>query len=189
MKTIILLAAFLCLAMMSNSQLTNNDAVYAAQINIALPNLRFELGNGYWIRIANGVLAEKNGPFMGATLSKKILNGDFNNDGYMDAAVILMVVYDGIGYWNNMVFVVLQNYQTGPVVTNGVVVGEVAIYQIDTFSTDLDGKKIILQFKDRLPGQPKAAATTVPTLVKLKVNNGVLVQDSKTTGTVACYPF
>lgn len=189
MNSKILLAAFLCLAIVSHCQLTNNDAVYAAQINIALPNLKFELGNGNFIRIANGVLVEKSGPFVAATLSKKFLNGDFNNDGFIDAAVILNVVYDGIGYWNNFVFVVLQNHQTGPVVTNGVVVGEVAISQIDTFSTDLDGKKIILQFKDRLPGQPKAVAPSVPTLLKLKVNAGALVQDSKTTGTVACYPF
>lgn len=174
---------------LSNSQLTNIDVVYAAQINIGLPNLKFNLGNGNYIRIANGILAETNGPFVGASLSKKILNADFNNDGYIDAAVILNVVYTGIGYWDSFVFVVLQNYSTGPVVTNGLVVGEVAINQIDTFSTDITNKKIILQFLDRLPGQAKVFAPSVPTLVTLKVVSGNLVKESKSTSSTTCYPF
>jgi len=68
MNSRILFAAFVFLAIITNSQLqlTNNDAVYAAQINIALPNLKFNLGNGNWIRLANGVSVEKNGPFVAA---------------------------------------------------------------------------------------------------------------------------
>lgn len=91
-----------------------------------------------------------------------------HNDNYTDAAVLLHVVYDGIGYDNTIVFVVLQNFPLSTF-TNGVIIGEGAISQIDTFSTDNENKKIILQFLDRQPGQPKAVAPSIPTLLKLKV--------------------
>lgn len=102
------------------------------------------MGNGNYIKLFNGVMVDHKGPFVSASLSPKILNGDFNNDGYADAAVILYVVYDGIGYFNNIVFVVLQDYANGPKVTNGVVVGEIATYTVDAFSTNVDNNKIIL---------------------------------------------
>lgn len=109
-------------------------------------------------------MVDHKGPFVAATLDNRVVNGDFNNDGYPDAAVILNVVYDGIGYFNNIVFVVLQDYQNGPQVTNGVIVGEHSVYTVPVFSSNVDNNKIIIQFMDRLPGQPKAAAPSVPTV-------------------------
>ncbi len=119
----LVLISFLFLTLSLCAQLTNNDGVYLAQINLNLPNTKFDMGNGYYITLSNGVMVDHKGPFVAATLSNRVVNGDFNNDGYMDAAVILNVVYDGIGYWNNIVFVVLQNYASGPKATNGVIVG------------------------------------------------------------------
>jgi hypothetical protein len=57
------------------------------------------------------------------------------------------------------------------------------------FSTNVDNNKIILQFLDRLPGQPKAVAPTVPTVEVLSVNSGVLSIESKKTFAASCYPF
>lgn len=128
----------------------------------------------------------KSGPFMSAYLSPSILYSDFNEDGFADAVVILTVSYTGIGYFNQLVFVVLQDYQNGPRVTNEVIVGEVAVYTVDGFSIDKTGKKIILEFMDRLPGQPKAIAPSVPTVVTLRVEGKSLVVDSKKTFAKEC---
>lgn len=122
----ILIFTLLIICALSN-QMTSNYAVLTAQINMVLPNLKFDMGNGNYIRLSNGLMSERRGPFVAASLNQKILNADFNGDSYPDAAVLLHVVYDGIGYWNNILFVVLQNFSTGPKPTNGVVVGEVAI--------------------------------------------------------------
>jgi hypothetical protein len=119
----LIILSFLFLTLSFCAQLTNNDAVYMAQINLNLPNTKFDMGNGYYITLSNGLMVDHKGPFVGASLSNRVINGDFNNDGYMDAAVILNVVYDGIGYWNNIVFVVLQDYVNGAKPTNGIVVG------------------------------------------------------------------
>lgn len=114
---------FLLLAFAQCQGMSNNYGVYLAQINMGLPSLTFPFENGDFIRISNGVMVEHKGPFVYATLSPRVVNGDFNGDGYADAAVILNVAYEGIGYFNNIVFAVLQDYSSGPKVTNGVIVG------------------------------------------------------------------
>lgn len=101
--------------------------------------------------MANGAsIATSTYSYHHATLRRQILNSDFNDDGLIDAAVILNVVSDSIsGYMSDYIFVVLQNYTTGPILTNGIPISY--NIRIDTFSTDLEGKKIIIQYKDRLP--------------------------------------
>lgn len=42
---------------------------------------------------------------------------------------------------------------------------------------------------NRLPGQPKAVAPSVPTVWTLKVTGKVLSIETKKTLTKACYPF
>lgn len=163
--------------------------MYLAQINLGLPGLTFPFGDDNYIKISNGAMVDKKGPFVAATLSPRIVNGDFNGDGYADAAVMLNVVYDGIGYFNNIVFVVLQDYQNGPKVTNGVIVGEHSTYTVPVFSSNVDNNKIVIQFMNRLPGQPKAAAPSVPTLQVLKVEGTTLSIESTKTFEAACYPF
>mgnify|MGYP001474816320 CR=1 FL=1 len=101
--------------------MTNNWGVYLAQINLNLPSTTFPFPNGDYIKLSNGVMIDHKGPFVGATLSPRIVNGDFNSDDYPDAAVILNVNYIGF-YFEKLIFVLLQNYTNGPKVTNGVTV-------------------------------------------------------------------
>lgn len=116
-----------------SDQLTSIKAVGNANINLQLPNLAYKLGDTT-LQLFNGILTKKTGSIMRATLNDRILNADFNNDGYPDAAVILTVVYDGIGYFSQVVFLVLQDYSTGvPYITNGVHIS-IATYSIDLFS-------------------------------------------------------
>jgi hypothetical protein len=119
----ILFIAMLFLGISICAPLTNNWGVYLAQINLNLPSTTFPFQNGGYVKLSNGIMVDQQGGFVGASLSPRVVNGDFNNDGYPDAAVILNVVYSGIGYFDNIIFVVLQDYANGPKVTNGVVVG------------------------------------------------------------------
>lgn len=185
MKTIILAAMLIAYTL--SQQLTNLKASGLANINIQLPNLAYKLGDTK-LQLFNGVLTQKSGSIVQATLDDRILNADFNNDGYMDAAVVLTVVYDGIGYFSKVVFVVLQDYTNGPYITNGVHIS-LAIYKFDIFSMDSDNKKIIVGYVDRLPGQPKAALPTVPTITKLAVIDKALAIDSSNTLDPSCYPY
>lgn len=77
----------------SCQQFSNNWAVFLAQINLNLPSTTYPFPGGNYIKLFNGNLVDKKGPYVGATLLPKVINGDFNNDGYPDAAVILNVVY------------------------------------------------------------------------------------------------
>lgn len=160
---IILITMFL-VGIAISAPMTNNWGVYLAQINLNLPSLTYPFRNGGYVKLSNGIMVDQKGGFVGASLSPRVVNGDFNNDGYPDAAVILNVVYSGIGYFDNVVFVVLQDYVNRPKVTNGVVVGELATYTVEVFSSNVDDNKIIIQFMDRLPGQPKVIAPSVPTV-------------------------
>jgi hypothetical protein len=84
-------------------------------------------------------------------LTDRLLNADFNNDGLLDAAVILNVIWTGIGYFSNIVYVVLQDEKNGPYVTNGIELS-LATYTTDIFSIDPKSNNIIASFTDRLPG-------------------------------------
>lgn len=184
---IFLLFAILFLSSVQGSQFTSVWGAYVANINIQLPNLAYKVGDAT-LQLNNGVLTQPTGGILSATLDNRILNADFNNDSYPDAAVVLTVVYDGIGYFSKIVFVVLQNYATGAKPTNGIHIG-IATYKIDLFSMDSENKKIIVGFMDRLPGQPKAALPTVPTIFTLAFVDSSLVTDSTKTLDASCYPY
>ncbi len=175
MTSKLIIPLLVLITVVSCAPMSNNYGVYLAQINMGLPSLTFPFPNGDYIRMANGVMVEHKGPFVYATLLPRVVNGDFNNDGYADAAVIINVAYEGIGYFNHIVFAVLQDYTSGPKVTNGVIVGEVAVYTVPVFSSNVDNNKIIIQFMDRLPGQPKAVAPSVPTVEVLSVKGTTLL--------------
>jgi hypothetical protein len=172
MKTIeikdfaILLLLVICC---SSQRMTNNFAALAGQINVQLPNLFYPIGQDL-IKLNNGVSSPNptTGSIYSARLTDRILNADFNNDGLPDAAVILNIVYTGIGYFTNTVFIVLQDLKNGPYVTNGINLG-IATYKTDIFTLDYTNNNIIASFVDRLPGQPKAALPTVPTYYTLKL--------------------
>jgi hypothetical protein len=117
----ILFVTIFCIGIAMCDSMTNNWGVYLAQINLNLPSTTFPFPNGDYIKLSNGVMIDHKGPFVGATLSPRIVNGDFNSDDYPDAAVILNVNYIGF-YFEKLIFVLLQNYTNGPKVTNGVTV-------------------------------------------------------------------
>lgn len=76
----------------TNARLTSNDASLLGNINTQLPNLTYKFGNEI-IKLNNGVgYPEQKGSIRSATLTDRILNADFNNDGYPDAAVILFII-------------------------------------------------------------------------------------------------
>lgn len=186
MKTILVLT-ILFLSSVTASQFTSVWGVYVANINIQLPNLAYKVGDVN-LQLSNGVLTQPTGGIVSATLDNRILNADFNNDTYADAAVVLTVVYDGIGYFSKVVFVVLQNYATGPKPTNGIHIG-MATYNLDLFSMNSENKKIIVGFMDRLPGQPKAAAPSVPTIFTLSLVDTALIINSTKILDASCYPY
>lgn len=183
MKKILLLAMVALLA--RGIVLTNSYAQQVAALNSQLPNLTYREGGDSYIKLSDGVMTEGKGGYRSASLTDRILNADFNNDGRPDAAVVLFVIYDGIGYFSNILFVVLSDPVNGPVVTNGIHIG-MATYKIDLFSLDADMKKIKVGYMSRLPGQPKAALPTVPTLLTFEVKDSKLVSSEKTLET-ACY--
>ncbi len=171
----------------SMTALQNNYSVEVAMLSIQLPNLTFKLGD-FTIPLNNGQFSASSGGIRSATLHDRVLFSDFNNDGHPDAAVLLHVVYDGIGYFSNVVFVVFQDYVKGAIVSNGIH-ASIATYKIDVFSVDPEGKKIIVGFMDRLPGQPKAAAPSVPTYMFLQVKNNTLETAEVKTVSKDNYPF
>lgn len=161
-KKIVLLALMALLA--SSIVVTNSYAQELANLVSQLPNLTYRQSESSYIKLTDGVMTEGNGGYRSASLTDRILYGDFNNDGHPDAAVVLFVIYDGIGYFDYTLFVVLSDEYNGLFVTNGIAIG-MSTYKLDLFSLDGDMKKIKVGYMSRLPGQPKAAAPTVPTLV------------------------
>lgn len=129
----------------------------------------------------------KGGDYRTASLTTQILNGDFNDDGHPDAAVIIYAIYNGIGYFSRILFVVLYDKANGPFVTNGVHIG-IATYQVDLFSLDATGKKIIVGYMSRYPGQPKAAPPIVPTILYFEVKDKKLTVQDRVIQT-ACYNY
>jgi len=117
---------------------SNVYAVSLAQINLQLPNLYINFGPRpyYWLRFLNGTLQSKNGPFHSAIINRRFINGDFNNDGYADAAVLVKLNYNSSGYFNTFVVAVIQDYNGGPQVPIPVIVGSIAIEDIKTFTWD-----------------------------------------------------
>jgi hypothetical protein len=128
----------------------------------------------------------KGGDYRTASLTTQILNGDFNEDGHPDAAVVLYVIYNGIGYFSRILFVVLYDKANGPFVTNGVHLS-IATYQIDLFSLDSTGKRIIVGYMSRYPGQPKAAAPIVPTILHFEVKDKKLTVVQQRVIQTVCY--
>jgi len=175
MKTIeikdfaIFLLFVICCSSCSSERMTNKCASLVGQINVQLPNLFYTIGQDL-IKLNNGVSSPNptTGSIYSARLTDRIINADFNNDNLPDAAVILNIVYTGIGYFTNTVFIVLQDLKNGPYVTNGINLG-IATYKTDIFTLDYTNNNIIASFVDRLPGQSKAALPTVPTYYTLKL--------------------
>ena len=143
-----------------------------------IPNLNYTLSDTNYIKLTNGVLTSSSGDYHSASLNDRVLFGDINNDGHPDAAVSLFVIYQGIGYFANILFVVLSTDSGVPLVIGGELLG-IAIYNIDLFSFDAETKRIIVGYTDRLPGQPKVILPTVPTIVNFEVKDNKLVVKSK----------
>jgi hypothetical protein len=119
-------------------------------------------------------MIEKKGFFSSVYLENRLLNADFNNDGFMDAAVILVV--DGSRY----VFVVLQDYVNGPTVTKGFRIPLTSgknFDRIPVFSMDDNNKNILLEFwasdpnQYNAPGSIMSPPAAIPTLLTLKFEN------------------
>ncbi len=134
------LVMFLCLVGIAISdQMTYNDAAELAQININLPSTTFPFGSFEYIRLSNGVMVDHKGAYLAATLSPRIVNADFNNDTYTDAAVLLDVVHDagdGLNYTTTHVFIVLQDYANGPRVSWDYPLAKQPTAKIDIFSSN-----------------------------------------------------
>lgn len=171
-KRILLLAL---MALAANSiVVTNSYAQELALLTTQLPNLTYRQGGDSYIKLTDGVMTEGKGGYQSATISDRILFGDFDSDGHPDAVVVLFVIYSGIGYFDQTLFVVLSDGANRPFVTNGIPIG-MSTYKLDLFSLDADMKKIKVGYMSRLPGQPKAAPPTVPTLVTFEVKDRQLV--------------
>jgi hypothetical protein len=183
-----LLLTLLCIVCAVAVPMSNNWAVYLAQINMVLPGITAPFGNGTYIKFSNGTMVDHKGVFYAATIYPRVVNGDFNGDGYADAAVIINAVWSVAGWNNNWVFVVLQDYANGPKVTNGVQIGLRDIYNVTVFSSNVDNNKIILQFLDRNATNPFGGPPDIPTVQILKVSGTTLsIESSKTFGK-DCYP-
>lgn len=168
------LLSLLCVVYSLSIPMSNNWAVYLAQINIVLPGITAPFGNGTYIKFANGTMVDHKGVFYAAHIYPRVVNGDFNGDGYADAAVIINAVWSVAGWNNNWVFVVLQDYVNGPKVTNGVQIGLRDIYNVTVFSSNVDNNKIILQFLDRNATNPFGTPPNIPTVQILKVTGTTL---------------
>jgi hypothetical protein len=90
--------------------MTRNYTELLSKINSKLPDLTYLIRNDS-IQLTNGTSLNRptTGAIYAATLTDRLLNTDFNNDGLPDAAVILNVIWTGIGYFSNIVYVVLQD--------------------------------------------------------------------------------
>mgnify|MGYP001166042235 FL=1 len=92
-------------------------------------------------------MVDHKGPYLGATLLKRVINADFNNDTYLDAAVLLDVIHDvgdGTFYTTTHVFIVLQDYANGPRVSWDYPLAKQPTAKIDIFSTNVENNKIII---------------------------------------------
>ena len=192
MKIKVILLLSLLSIFVACGTLTSNQAVYISQINLNLPNLIYKFGDGNYVKLFDGVMVDKKGPYTSAYLENRILNADFNKDGYTDAAVILVV--DGWRY----VFVVLQSYSLGPVPSNGFRVPLTTgknFDRIPVFSMDSDNKNILLEFwasdpnQYNAPGSIMSPPAAVPTLLTLKYENNLLSVASSKIITSDCFPF
>jgi hypothetical protein len=121
-----------------------------AQINLNLPSLTYPMGGENYIRLFNGVMIDHKGPFLGATLSQRIENGDFNNDTYEDAVVLLDVIYDygnGVNATGTNVFLILQDIASGPKVTGYYSLAKSPTAKVDIFSANFDVNKLIIEYR------------------------------------------
>jgi hypothetical protein len=147
-RFLVICVFFISLQLSNSAQLTSYSAAELAQVNINLPSITLPFGSGEYIRLFNGVMVDHNGPFVNATLYKRIVNADFNNDSHVDAAIIVDVYYNTtVGYNGNLVthiFVVLQDYVNGPQVSYGYPITKYANASIDIFSSNVDNTKIVL---------------------------------------------
>ena len=80
-------------------------------------------------------------------LSKRIVNGDFNKDTYLDAAVLLDVIHDagdGINYTTTHVFMILQDYANGPRISYDYPLAKQPTAKVDIFSSNVENNKLII---------------------------------------------
>lgn len=153
---------------------SNSYAQELGTLAFQIPNYKYPMGGSNYIVMTDGVMTDAVGDFHHALVTDQVLFGDINSDGHPDAAVIIFVVYNGIGYWANILYVFLSNNSGPPSVIGGVFLG-VAIGQFDLFSFDSEMKQIVVAYVDRQPGQPKAALPTVPTVVRYEIKDNNLV--------------
>ncbi|KAM0683136.1 hypothetical protein MDAP_001550 [Mitosporidium daphniae] len=106
-------------------------------------------------------------------LERPIVFTDLDGDGRMDALVVILVVYAGIGYFDLFVVPVLMQ-PTGKAMvfpSSGYRVGETSVYALDSFDF-VDNDTLRVAFMDRRPGEPKVIAPSVPTILMLSYDVG-----------------
>lgn len=107
----------------------------------------YPMGGDNYIKLFNGVMVEHKGPFLGATLSQRVVNGDFNNDTYEDAVVLLDVIYDlgnGVNSTGTNVFLILQDIAKGPKVAGYYSLAKSPTAKVDIFSANFAVDKLIV---------------------------------------------
>lgn len=104
---------------------------------------------------------------------------DLNGDGKLDAAVELKVYHGGVGYFSNVLAVVLNGQRgDGPLPSSTF---GVAIYSLTRFT--IESGVITLGYLDRRPGEAKVIAPSVPTVKQFRLTEGGLGLENIATQT------
>ncbi len=133
--------------------------------------------NGASIRLANGRAEAEIAPGSASKLITQYFgnaaSGDFNGDGTADIAFILTQSGGGSGtfYYS----VVALKTPDGYIGTNAILLGD----RISPQTTEVRGGEIIVNYADRMPGEPMTARTSLGVSKYLRVENGMLVEVSK----------
>lgn len=177
-------------------ELNDEKAAEIARLASTLPNLNYTIrkyadsSEADWVQLTNGRLTSGGAnrtcsyfgcPFVSATLSDRVLFGDINGDGNMDAVVIVLAVYHGIGYFDSFILPVISDGHGNIKAYGGVGVGEHSIWRVDRFDFTEEEGVVSVSFLDRKPGEAKVMAPSVPTFLKLKFENERLVIKEKST--------
>ncbi len=133
--------------------------------------------NGAGVRLANGRAETEVAPGSASKLITQFFGnearGDFNGDGTTDIAFILTQSGGGSGtfYYS----VAALKTPDGYIGTNAVLLGD----RISPQTTEFRDGEIIVNYADRMPGEPMTARTSLGVSKYLRVENGNLIEASK----------
>ncbi len=119
---------------------------------------------------ANFIAGDDSAPRASIKYFGNQIEGDFNNDGRMDAAFLLTQNNGGSGTFYYVVAAL--NTTKGWQGTNGIFLGD----RIAPQTTEFRDGSIIVNYADRKSGEPMTAPTSVGISKYLKVENGMLIE-------------